>query len=161
METNTLDKEYIQSNVSKEWFDDMVVNLRFDEQLFNNDILDPTKKNVYDQLINGNIQNMSIMARNMSTTYFISSLLNDYISVLVSNKKMPKKLGLDLSNSKILVWAEIFDNDDEAENNLILSQAKLNSKYSEFGFHISSTIVEECDNLELPSHYKKVLIPTR
>lgn len=161
MQTKTaVNSIFNDNNNATKWFDDMVVNLRFDEQLYQNDILDPKKKNFYDQMMSGNAEAMSIMARDMSNTYFISNLLNDYIAELVLTKKTPKKLGLELSNSKILVWAEIYNDDEATENALILSQAKLNSIYSKFGFHISSTIVEECDNLDLPNHYKKVALPS-
>jgi hypothetical protein len=80
---------------------------------------------------------------------------------LSSLKHNPKKLGLELSNSKVLVWAEIYDNDDETEKALILAQAKVNARYSKFGFAISSTIVEECDQLAVPNHYHNVAINSK
>ena len=53
----------------------------------------------------------------------------------------PIKLAFDYSDSKVLVWAEI-DN-ESFEDQLILSQAKINAKFSSEGFCISTTIVEK------------------
>lgn len=161
MQNNVLTSKTTSVNDASKWFDEMVMNLRFDEQLFHNDIMDAEKKAIYNKMIDGNAETISVMAREMSTTYFISNLLNDYVAELLKSKKLPKQLGLEMSESKILVWAEIYNDDEETENALILSQAKLNSKYSTFGFYISSTIIEERDSLNVPSHYTKVAIPSR
>ena len=161
MQNNVLTNRTSVDNDASKWFDEMVSSLRFDEQLFHNDILNPEKKALYNKMIDGNAETISVMAREMSTTYFISNLLNDYVSELLVSKKVPRQLGLEMSESKILVWAEIYNDDEETENALILTQAKLNSRYSKFGFHISSTIIEERDSLNVPSHYTKVAIPSR
>ncbi|WP_395052201.1 hypothetical protein [Flavobacterium sp.] len=161
MQNNVLTGKTSIVNDASKWFDEMVSSLRFDEQLFHNDIMDAEKKALYNKMIDGNAETMSVMARELSTTYFISNLLNDYVAELLVSKKFPKQLGLEMSESKILVWAEIYNDDEETENVLILSQAKLNSRYSKFGFHISSTIIEERDLLDVPSHYTKVSIPSR
>lgn len=155
--------ENIDNNTSKKdsqeaWFDEFVGTIRLDEQLLKNDLMDPEKKQMYHKLIEGNMEALSIDARNMSTQYFIGGLLNEYVKELSSLKHNPKKLGFELSNSKVLVWAEIYDNDDETEKALILAQAKVNAQYSKYGFAISSTIVEECDYLAIPNHYHTVAI---
>jgi hypothetical protein len=155
-----IDSLNIKANAAKEWFDNVVHNLRFDEQLYQNDIMPDERKEVLDNMISGNQPAVHGYVRQISTQYFIENLLNEYINELLGvYKKSPKKLGLELSDSKILVWAEIKAEDEAAENALILSQAKVNSKYEQYGFHISSTIVDENDNLEIPNHYTKVAIP--
>lgn len=158
--------ENIDNNDTKKisqdaWFDDLVGTIRLDEQLLKNDLIDPEKKQMYHKLIEGNMEALSIDARNMSTQYFIAGLVNNYIKELSILSQNPKKLGLELSNSKVLVWAEIYDNDDETEKALILAQAKVNAQYDKFGFTISSTIIEECDQLEIPNHYHNVAIPSK
>jgi hypothetical protein len=158
--------ENIDNNVSKKnshdaWFDDFVGTIRLDEQLLKNDLINPEKKQLYNKLFEGNVESLIVDARKMSTQYFIRSLINEYIKELSHLKHNPKKLGLELSNSKVLVWAEIYDNDDETEKALILAQAKVNAQYTKFGFAITSTIVEECDQLTVPSHYHNVAIPAK
>lgn len=145
-------------NTPNNWFDEMVANLRYDEQLFNNDIMEKEQKQFYQSMIDGNTEDIVSTVREKSSSYFIGRLVNDYFKELISSKKHPKKLAIELSDSKILIWAEIFSNDEEMENALILSQAKTNAIYSKFGFHVSSTIVDDCDNFEVPSHYKNIPI---
>lgn len=140
------------------WFDKMVANLRYDQTLIENDILEEGKKEVYDTMMSGNHESMSDLGRKYSTTYFISTIIDKYFKELIKTKNKPNKIALELSHSNILVWAEIKDDDDMMENALILAEAKINAYFSKFGFNISSTIVEKCDGLEVPDHYKKVSV---
>lgn len=161
MTTENIDNNTSKKITQEAWFDEFVGSIRLDEQLLKNDLMEPQKKQMYNKLLEGNIEALSVDARNMSTQYFIGSLLGEYVKELSSLKHNPKKLGLELSNSKVLVWAEIYDNDDETEKALILAQAKVNAQYTKFGFAISSTIVEECDQLAVPNHYHNVPIPVK
>lgn len=161
MTSENIDNNSSKKNCQDAWFDEFVGAIRLDEQLLKNDLMEAEKKQMYHKLFEGNIEALSVDARNMSTQYFIGCLLNEYIKELSSLKHNPKKLGLELSNSKVLVWAEIYDNDDETERGLILAQAKVNAKYSKFGFAITSTIIEECDQLAIPNHYHNVAIPAK
>ena len=61
---------------------------------------------------------------------------------------------MDLSDASVLVWAEIADDDELMEDQLRLAQAKINAQYSQYGFYLSSTIVEESDCMPIPSHYQ-------
>ena len=61
---------------------------------------------------------------------------------------------MGLSNSKLLVWSEIEDNDEDMEDALLIAEAKVNGKYQKDGFYINSTIVEKSDNLSIPNHYQ-------
>lgn len=161
MTTENIDNNSSKKITQEAWFDEFVGTIRLDEQLLKNDLMEPEKKQMYHKLMEGNMEALSVDARNMSTQYFIAGLLNEYIKELSSLKHNPKKLGLELSNSKVLVWAEIYDNDEEAEKALILAQAKVNAQYDKFGFAISSTIVEECDQLAIPNHYHNVAVPAK
>lgn len=70
---------------------------------------------------------------------------------------MPLKLALGLSESKILVWSEIKDDDEETEDALLLIEAKINGKYRPFGFYVNSTIIEESDRISIPPHYQTII----
>lgn len=141
------------------WFDQLVNDIRVDEQLYANDLLTEPKKKMYNDLMTGNVEEMVKSLNENASKYYISNLLNDYITEIKQSKNNFKQIGLELSNKKILVWAELIDDDIATEKKLILAQAKVNAKYSEFGFSISSTIIEESDGLIIPSHYK--LIPAK
>ena len=42
-----------------------------------------------------------------------------------------------------MVWAEITDDDEDTENALLLTEAKVNAAYPNKGIHVSTFIVEE------------------
>lgn len=151
-------KEDSQTDNTKDWFNEMVQNLRLDETLLENDILEKQKGEMYNALINKNHDFTNRLVRNASSIYFINEMVKFYIKELSSRKPRLKKLALELSNSKVLVWAEIDEDDEEMEDILISVEAKINSKFSKDGFHVSSTIVETVDNLLVPSHYSNVEI---
>lgn len=147
----------VQSETNK-WFDDMISNLRVDQLLLDADVLDTSKKELYQAFIKGDNDFMHDYARKNSSAFFIEKLVNSYFIQLGIRKALPKRVALELSNSKVFVWAEIENSDEPTEDALILSAAKVNYDFSEYGFHIASTIVEVDDNLNVPKHYKEVIL---
>ena len=81
-------------------------------------------------------------------------ILGRYISSGISQNESLLKLAFDFNDSEVLVWAEIVDDNEEIERELILLAAKLNVEFHEYGFHICSTIVEQEDCLSIPNHYQ-------
>lgn len=138
----------------KFWFDELVENIRIDQLLIETDTAPLHKKNFYNTLFTGHESEIAASARVSTSMYFIKNLLLDYVTELKNFKLKPSKIALDLSDAKILVWAEIEDEDEETEDALILAEAKANSKYSDYGFHITSTIVEKSDSMPIPPHYQ-------
>jgi hypothetical protein len=68
------------------------------------------------------------------------------------------KLGLSYADSKIFVWAETKEDDDEETEDILLRiEAKITFKYFPKGFNLISTIVEKSDKLSLPNHYQNLL----
>jgi len=147
-----------QTDNVEQWFDKMVGNLRYDQALFDNDILEKGKREIYSTLISGNQELINHLGRQASSAFFITKIIDNYFKELIKTKSKPNKIALEMSDSKILVWAEINENDEVMEDGLILSQAKTNAEFSKYGFHISSTIVENTDFLDVPKHYKSVTI---
>jgi len=141
----------------KKWFDDLVATIRKDQIILQTGIASEEKEKMYKTFIIGNEEEVNSTVRATNSMYFIKNLVLDYFNELMENNLHPNKLALDLSGTKILVWAEINDNDEETESALILCEAKVNSKYFKYDFNITSTIVEKSDNLEIPPHYQDVL----
>lgn len=159
MESHNIHTTQQNSTTANEaWFDAMVANLRYDQLLLETDVLEGDKKKVYDALISGDDNFMHNYARQASSAFFITNMVETYLKELIQSKRKPNKIALELSNSKILVWAEIVENDELMEDALILAEAKINASFSKYGFHISSTIVDESDLLSVPEHYKNVAI---
>lgn len=142
----------------KSWFDELVEQIRVDQLMIETETAPKDKQRMYKSLILGQETEVVAMSRASSSMYFIKNLLLDYINELNNYKNKPLNLALDLSDAKVLVWAEIEDGDEDTEDALILSEAKANAKYSIYGFHVSSTIVEKGDSMSIPPHYHKVSI---
>jgi hypothetical protein len=145
-----------QPTAIKKWFDEMVSNLKVDAMLLQADVLEKHKKEVYEAMISGDDDFMHNYAKKTSSAFFIKNLIDSYFIELIESNAKPKKIALELSDSKVLLWAEISNNDEPTEDALIMTAAKVNHEFSQYGFHISSTIVEEEDHLNIPTHYKEV-----
>ncbi|MFD1255846.1 hypothetical protein ACFQ3S_03475 [Mucilaginibacter terrae] len=151
----------LTNDVISNWFDDLLSRISVDKMMMETQTAPPEKEQFYKNAINDDHDANYNMLRVQSTKYFISKLLTDYIQELASFKVVPQKLAFELSEAKILVWGQIKDGDESAEDALILSEAKANSKYNNYGFYISSTIVEESDSLPIPPHYHELKLDGR
>ena len=141
-----------------QWFDKFISHLSVDRLMLETKTAPEQTDKFYRDMIADNHFAMHSSARLYSTNYFLMKLVEDYLSELQNFQVFPQKLAFDFSDAKILVWAQIADGDDATEDALILSEAKANAKYSQNGFYVSSTIVEESDNLNIPPHYHELSI---
>jgi hypothetical protein len=141
----------------KSWFEQMIQKLAVDKMRLETGTASPEMEARYEQLIFGSQAEISQSARVMSSMYFIEALVSDYLHDLVQRKARPQKLALEPSDAKVLVWAEIDEDDEKTEDALLLAEATVNAKYDKYGFHISSTIVESSDKLAVPNHYLTVI----
>jgi len=141
------------SNKMDEWFEGLLHSLQVDHLQLQTDTADEEKKRMYDIMINGKYSDMFSDMRRTSSQFFIEQLIKEYLMELKNRQVNPKQIAFDLSDAKVLVWSEINDSDEISEDGLILSEAKINAKYSRYGFHISSTIVENSDGIPVPPHY--------
>lgn len=108
----------------------------------------------YKSLVDGdNIKAMSL-ARTSVSSALIKEVIVSYLNIL-SERNIPlSKLALDITVNKILVWAEIKENDENSEMDLIRAESMINGQYSnETGISLDSIIVEDTDKLPVPSHY--------
>jgi hypothetical protein len=148
----------LSNQTINQWFDKFISHLSVDRIMLETQTASKETDQFYKDVILENHTAMNSWARVSSTTYFIRKLVEDYLNELQTFKAFPQKLAFDFSDAKILVWAQIEDSDDATEDALILSEAKANAKYSENGFYVSSTIVEESDKLNVPPHYHEIAI---
>lgn len=156
-----MEKELNQiANPDKEkrdkWFDGVLNHLITDRLMLDTGVAPVETEEFYNAAIQANPYAMTKAIRQETTQFFIQNLVQFYFKELTSYNISPQKLAFDFSDAKILVWAQIADEDEDSEKALILSEAKANSKFSENGFFVTTTIVEESDNLRIPSHYHEV-----
>ncbi|MEP3387733.1 MAG: hypothetical protein ABJO02_06080 [Reichenbachiella sp.] len=145
-------------NPSKQdqWFESLISSIKVDQLQIQTNTATEEKSRMYNNFIEGKHSEMFSDMRNISSQYFIEELVKEYISELTTRNVSTSQLAFDLSDAKVLVWAEIEDFDEESEDGLILAEAKTNAKFSNYGFHISSTIIEKGDKLTVPPHYSSV-----
>lgn len=139
------------------WFENFIDVVKADHFIMSSGVAPEETRNMYKALILNDEIELAKNSRKMSTMIFIKSLVKDYVTELTSQQNLPLKLALGLSDSKILVWSEINDDDEKTEDALLIAEAKVNGKYHDQGFYVNSTIIEKSDNLNVPPHYQKII----
>lgn len=150
MEQALLSEEQ-KTSKNEQWFDELVGLIRTHEVELETNTATNEVKEFYNNAIQGNIDDMVLFNKKLSQKHFVAKIIWDYINIL--GKQLPLKLAFDYNDSSVLVWAEIAENNFEVEKRIILAEAKINANYHKYGFAMSSTIVENCDNLKIPNHY--------
>jgi hypothetical protein len=139
-----------------DWFETLINELKTDNFILNEGIASPETIKKYEILMRNDEDELFGLSRQLSSNHFIKKMIFEYISEIKNRKVNFNKLAFDLGNSKLLSWVEIDDNDETSEDNLILAEAKVNSKYINLGFHVTSTIIESGDNIPVPSHFNVI-----
>lgn len=155
-----IDHNLIQANQSEnidQWFSQFIDHLKVDHFLLQTNSATEEKKEFYKAVMSGDEILLASQVRNTSSKVFVKRIIFEYLQELKSNNKMPLKLAFGISDSKILVWSEVNDNDEETEDALFLTEAKINGKYHKYGFYLNSTIVESSDKMSIPNHYQNIL----
>lgn len=142
-----------QNTVSEQWFDDIVAQIRADQVAYEAGIIAPEEAKMYDNFINGEVKPLMDNALAVAKIYYVKRILLDYIKVLGGFKSF-NKLAVSFHDSGLFVWAEIPNGGEGAEDQLIMAEAEVNSKYHQLGFNINTTYVEESDNFPIPNHYQ-------
>lgn len=150
--------EEILSTISRDqisaWFDETIAGLQGDKFLMQENLANPDTARLYTSLINGNNKDWIVDFKDKANAIILKDVIVDFITHLITDSThLPNKLAFSTSNDKLLVWAEIKENDEVAEDNIIMAEAKVNGKYYNKGFSVSSTIIEDCDNIKIPLHY--------
>ena len=141
----------------KNWFNEFIGELRTDEAMLEIGAINPEKEKFYDDIISGNFQEILFDHREKVSMALIAQMVKEYLKILFEEKKVsPEKIAFELSNYKVLVWVVIDMDDNLFERELVVTEALINAKYSKYGLHISTTIVEKQDNLPVPLHYQEL-----
>ncbi len=137
---------------SEQWFDHLIATLKAHQVMLETNTADEGLKQFYNLLVGGNSDQISYHSKALSQKYFISKIIWEYLSLIKDTK--PLKLAFDFNDAEVLVWAEVRDDDEEMEKQLYLAEAKINASYHQYGFDMTSMIVEHRDQLTVPNHYK-------
>lgn len=138
------------------WFENFIESIKQDKRNIELGIAPPQKTELYEAAMNKDMDKISSLSISTASMYFITKILHAYISELSAKQCKPINLAFDLNDSEILVWAIINDDDEKTEDQLWLSEAKVNADFYKSGFNISTTIIEKSDNISIPPHYKTI-----
>ncbi|MEI6143797.1 MAG: hypothetical protein WCP85_31245 [Mariniphaga sp.] len=144
------------TDISK-WFDGFVAAIRADELQLVSGVADNKKREFWKPFLENNSLVIGARSRESGSMLIIPDLVADYLYKIRAQKIELVSLSLQLSDSKILVWAVVNDEDEQAMDQLFLQEAAINAKYGDYGFHISTTIVEKSDNCQTPSQFQPVM----
>jgi hypothetical protein len=109
------------------------------------------KQDFWKPFLENNMLEIARKNRESSGMLIISDLLANYFAGIKTRNIELKSLSFQLSDSKILVWSVVKDDDEATMDQLFLLEAEINAKYGEYGFHVSTTILEESDNCSATS----------
>lgn len=135
-----------------DWFDGIVARTRELQAMFAANTIPNDVKKVINTFIVGDGNQIAFQGKVMSQQHFVQHIISDYVQLIQENK--PIQMAFSFTDNEVLVWAEIKDNDWDTEKALILAAAKINFKYHNYGYDMTTVLVEECDELPIPNHYK-------
>jgi hypothetical protein len=150
-----------EPNVLNEpWFEELRSNINHiissDQLQISTGTASEEKVEFYNNIKEKNFYELSVNLKQEITSRLVQDVILDYVHLLGPFMKDVRVLAFDYNDSTVFVWAEINEDDDETEDNLFRIESQVNAKHGKTGFTISSTIVEESDNLCVPNHYRPV-----
>ena len=148
-------QDYKSDNIDQ-WFTQFIDHLKVDHFMLQTNTAPPDKREFYNAVMSGDEIKLASQVRDTSSIIFVKKIIFDYLEELNKLNKRPLKLAFGISYSKILVWSEINDSDDDMEDALLITEAKINGKYHSKGFYLNSTIIEKSDCVPIPNHYQTI-----
>jgi hypothetical protein len=133
------------------WFDNLISELRSNQLQLETDTANAEMKKFFETIFSGNADELAHLGKTSAQKHFIPRIIVDYLKLISSHQ--PLKLAFDYNDSEVLVWAEIPDNNENLEKDLLKAEALINAKYHNFGFDMETTIVDAGDSLHIPNHY--------
>jgi hypothetical protein len=135
------------------WFAEFIHGIKVDKLTIETATASKETANLYLNAITGNVREVVKTMRSVSNKYFIEQVTLAFINEMVKRNAKPKRLAFSLTPSTILVWAEIKDDDQNVQDQLILTEAKVNSEFKDAHFALDVMVVEESDKIKVPRHY--------
>ncbi len=136
-----------------QWFDNLVTTIRSEQLQLESGIADKEKQAFWKPMMENNSLQIALTTREMSSRLIIPELIINYLNGLKTRVVDINSLSFQMSDSKILVWAIVNDDDEDSMDQLFLQEAEINAKFAEYGFHVSTTIMEKSDNCTTPPQF--------
>lgn len=141
-----------EQSILEKWFDEFVAIIRTHEIELQTDTANQKLKEFYSLIFSGDTDKIAHSGKQIAQQHFVRKMIVEYLLSIKEAKV--SKVAFSFNDSEVLTWVEIEDNDERSEYVLFSAEAKINSKYHNYGFDMETTIVEKGDNLNIPNHYK-------
>lgn len=154
MAVEVREETQVQSQVH-DWFEKTIHDLRVKQLQYNTGTMsDGDAKRLENIATNTFDPEGAYAASQYTHKEFVRELLTKYFDAV--NGVDWKRLAFELKSSKIIVWVTIADDAEDLEKLLYRIEATVNSQFSRYGFSVDTMIVEEQDNINVPSHFIEV-----
>jgi hypothetical protein len=140
--------------VQEAWFENFIAAVRTHQLQLETNTAPNDLKKAYSVFMHGSDNDLAMLNRVTANKHFIQKIILEYMNRV--RERMPQKLAFDLNGNEVLVWAEIKNDDEELEDFLLMAEAEVNAQYHKYGYDITSTIVEQRDNLNVPNHFTTI-----
>ena len=136
------------------WFDGFIDMVREHQASLKDKTMPKDLASIYKTFMVGTANEIAYQNKQLTQAHFIPTIISKYLNLIKDN--LPEQLAFAHSDNEILVWAVLKDDDWDTESALILAAAQLNADFHKYGYDITTTFVEECDQLAIPNHYKSI-----
>jgi hypothetical protein len=137
------------------WFEKTISELAADHLTYETKTIDPHTKELYEKMATGKKDELMLHFTENLKQYYFREILNKFFTELfiVRKSQKPNKMAFDYKGKQIMIWVEIPDDNEKMENDIFMAEATSNYNFSNTGFNLSATIVEDSDHLDTPPHY--------
>jgi hypothetical protein len=138
------------------WFENLIADIDVQQPALYTDDDDENVRALYQHAIAGSYGDVLKTIRKEATQVLIKNVVLKFLQEVIDRNALPDTLAFALTPSTILVWAEIDDDDETREDNLLMAETKMNVYASQFNLSIDTLVVEKSDLLQVPDHYIKI-----
>lgn len=138
----------------EQWFGELFHSLKTDKLLLETNTASKSTRDFYDVMMSKNVVASSAMGKEAFNKILTEDALIKYIVHVFKSGHTPQTLAFNISDSSLLVWAVVDDNDFAAERELYLAQAAINNEFLKADYRVSTTVVDASDRLKTPEHYQ-------
>jgi hypothetical protein len=138
------------------WFENLISGMRTDQPKFQSVMEDENTRALYQHIIAADDGTIFKNIRREATQVLIKNVILKYLHEVMECNALPDTLAFALAPATIMVWAEIDDDNEVLEDNILLAEANTNAYARQFDLGIETLVVEKSDLLRIPSHYIEI-----
>lgn len=154
METQTTEQTTTKTGTL---FKSLVDSLEISKYLYENDMSPPKEKALIDAILEQNVNQQLSIIRGSTTEGCAALAYAEFIKEFGRrSKRPPEKLAVEMTGSKLLIWAEIKEGDEDLLDALLLADARTTTTMQEHSYATSIIVVDSEDHIDVPNHYQVV-----